>query len=356
MGIDYKKAGVDIDEGEALVDWLKETQPKKWPHQDRLVGGLGGFSALFRADFRNMKEPCLVSCTDGVGTKVKLASHFRSYAGVGQDLVAMCVNDMICVGAQPLFFLDYYSTGKLEQEAARDFLDGVRQACLKSEMALIGGETAEMPDIYAAGEFDCAGFSVGVVDKEQAFGSHRVKNGDRLLAVKSSGFHSNGFSLIRRVFAEDLDQYKDELLEPTALYPELVSALKTAAVEISAIANITGGGMDNIPRVLPEGCVADLKPWSVPELFLEVKKRADLDWPGLLRTLNCGIGLVLVVASQQFERAVEVCRTCGLETYDLGAVRPVHDGDSDETLQRRWSLDLEQMGEKHAQSLQRGSR
>ncbi|NQZ01238.1 MAG: phosphoribosylformylglycinamidine cyclo-ligase [Bdellovibrionales bacterium] len=352
MGLDYKQAGVDIDQGEALVDWLKSTQPKKWPHQERLVGGIGGFSALFRADFQNMTEPCLVSCTDGVGTKVKLATHFGSYQGVGQDLVAMCVNDMICVGAQPLFFLDYYSTGKLEQEAARDFLEGVRQACLKSEMALIGGETAEMPDVYSAGEFDCAGFSVGVVDRPKALGAHRVSAGDALVWVSSSGFHSNGFSLIRKVFAEDLDQHKDELLKPTALYPELVSQLRASSVEISAIANITGGGMDNIPRVLPENLMAKLQPWSVPQPFLQVKTRAELDWPDLLRTLNCGVGLVLVLPESNTTQAIEVCRGQGYQAGVLGEVGLLEDSAPERVQQFRWSLDFESMQSQNAAAME----
>ncbi|MEO0335907.1 MAG: phosphoribosylformylglycinamidine cyclo-ligase [Pseudomonadota bacterium] len=351
MGIDYKQAGVDIDQGDALVNWLKSTQPKKWPHQERLVGGIGGFSALFRADFQNMKEPCLVSCTDGVGTKVKLASHFGSYSAVGQDLVAMCVNDLICVGAQPLFFLDYYSTGKLEQAAAREFLDGVRQACLKSEMALIGGETAEMPDIYSPGEFDCAGFSVGVVDRELAYGSHRVRENDQLVWVQSSGFHSNGFSLLRKVFAEDLDQHKEELLTPTALYPELVSALRARQIKISAISNITGGGMDNIPRVLPEGMVADLEPWELPKSFLEVKKRAELEWISLLRTLNCGIGLVLVLPGSEVESAISICKEQGLAAGALGRVRKQSESDSGDTLERGWFVDLERLEELNSSQL-----
>ena len=204
MSMDYKQAGVDVAAGDALVDWLKSTNPKKFPHQDKIVSGIGGFAALFRADFSKMKEPCLVSCTDGVGTKVKLAAEFGRYREVAQDLVAMCVNDMVCCGAQPLFFLDYYATGKLQLDAAKDFLSGVRDACHESDCALIGGETAEMPGVYHEKDFDCAGFAVGVVDKPEALGPHRVKVGDRLLGLASSGFHSNGYSLLRKVFAEDL--------------------------------------------------------------------------------------------------------------------------------------------------------
>ncbi len=308
MGIDYKQAGVDIKKGEALVDWLKNNQPKSWPHQERLVGGLGGFSALFRADFKDMKEPCLVSCTDGVGTKLKVATHFKSYAGVGQDLVAMCVNDLLCVGAQPLFFLDYYATGKLQSEVAQDFLAGVQAACLQSELALIGGETAEMPGMYQPGDFDCAGFCVGVVDRPQALGPHNVKPGDSLIALKASGFHSNGFSLIRKVFKNDLDNYKKILLEPTALYVKTLKYLKEVGVELHAVANITGGGLDNILRALPEGTAVNLKPWPVPEAFLEVKERGGMAWKDLLRTLNCGLGMVLILPEVQKKKALEALK------------------------------------------------
>jgi phosphoribosylformylglycinamidine cyclo-ligase len=243
----------------------------------------------------------------------------------------------------PCFFLDYYSTGKLEQKAAREFLDGVRQACLDSEMALIGGETAEMPDIYSAGEFDCAGFSVGVVDREKAYGAHRVSSGDHLIWVASSGFHSNGYSLLRKVFAEDLADHQQELMTPTALYPQLITALKSDAVTVSAIANITGGGMDNIPRVLPDNLLAELEPWQLPSGFLRVKKRAELEWPSLLRTLNCGIGLVLIVPHTQAEKVRLVCENQGFASGDLGKVREVGDSDDSESKARRWTLDFEMM-------------
>ncbi len=212
MAIDYKQAGVDVEAGDALVDWLKASAPARWPHQDRLVAGIGGFAALFRADFKELSEPCLVSCTDGVGTKIKVAVHFDSFKEVAQDLVAMCVNDMVCCGATPLFFLDYYASGKLRLPAAKNFLAGVQAACIESNCALIGGETAEMPGVYEGNDFDCAGFSVGVVDRPKALGAHRVQAGMRLLGVSSSGFHSNGFSLLRKVFAQDMDQWREQLL------------------------------------------------------------------------------------------------------------------------------------------------
>ena len=337
MAIDYKQAGVDVEAGDALVDWLKTSAPAKWPHQDRLVEGIGGFAALFRADFKDHQEPCLVSCTDGVGTKIKIAVHFESYKEVAQDLVAMCVNDLICCGARPLFFLDYYASGKLRLPAAKDFLSGVQAACIESECALIGGETAEMPGVYDGNDFDCAGFSVGVVDKPKALGAHRVKPGMKLLGVASSGFHSNGFSLLRKVFAEDLAHWKNELLKPTALYVKLVHAA-IASGGVEAVAHITGGGMDNVPRVLPKGSVAKIKSWPVPAPFLEVKKRSGMTWASMLTTLNCGIGMVWVVQPSAFEALKKICSVHGHQAFDLGLVEESSADENPGTAEPTWEL------------------
>ena len=220
--MDYKSSGVDVEAGDSLVDWLIEDEKKyPTPHADKIISGIGGFASLFRADFSKMKKPCLVTCTDGVGTKVKLASEFNRYEGIGQDLVAMCVNDLICTGGDPLLFLDYYASGKLNLENAQSFLRSVRKACFDSDCALIGGETAEMPGVYHDNDFDCAGFAVGVVDEEKSLGSRLVKKGDQVLGVASSGFHSNGYSLLRQVFAQDKEKWLDTLLTPTALYVKL---------------------------------------------------------------------------------------------------------------------------------------
>lgn len=319
MAIDYKQAGVDVEAGDALVDWLKANAPAKWPHQDRLVEGIGGFAALFRADFKEMKEPCLVSCTDGVGTKIKIAVHFESYREVAQDLVAMCVNDLVCSGAKPLFFLDYYASGRLRLPAAKDFLSGVQAACIESECALIGGETAEMPGVYEGNDFDCAGFSVGVVDRARVLGRHRVKPGMRLVGIASSGFHSNGFSLLRKLFAADMDQWRDVLLKPTALYVKLVGAAVDAG-GLQAVAHITGGGMENLPRVLPEGTVARVKPWPVPGPFLEVKKRSGMTWMNMLGTLNCGIGNIWVVDADSVQKMISLSEKLGHRAFDLGEI------------------------------------
>jgi phosphoribosylformylglycinamidine cyclo-ligase len=317
--LNYKTAGVDVEAGDALVDWLKEER-RPWPHQERIVDGIGGFASLFRIQFPEMKKPCLVTCTDGVGTKVKIAAEFENYSTVGQDLVAMCVNDLICTGGIPLLFLDYYATGKLNLKAAQGFLASVSRACRESECALVGGETAEMPGVYQANDFDCAGFAVGIVDEDKAWGAHRVKSGDRIYALSSSGFHSNGYSLLRRVFEKDLATWKDVLLTPTALYVRVTKAIQ-AQTEIHAAAHITGGGIENIPRILPEGWDWERRQWSWPEPFKEVQRRTGLSSNEMLTTLNCGIGFCYVapvaaekVIRQEGERA-------GFQVYDLGEVR-----------------------------------
>lgn len=319
MGMNYKAAGVDVEAGDALVDWLRESSPANSPHKDKLVSGIGGFAAVFRLQFPEMKKPCLVSSTDGVGTKILLAAQFKSYRGVGQDLVAMCVNDLVCCGAQPLFFLDYYATGKLELEAAKEFLGGVRDACHQSGAALIGGETAEMPGVYRGNDFDAAGFAIGIVDEEKTLGPQRVSIGDRVIGVESSGFHSNGYSLLRKVFEADLDSWRDVLMTPTHLYAEPVLELAREGW-LNAVANITGGGMENIPRVLPEGTVLPLIDWAWPEPFLVVQDRTGLSRIEMLKTLNCGIGLTLIVAPENVGKIESRLKARGLKTFDLGTI------------------------------------
>lgn len=326
--IDYKSSGVDIEAGDQLVDWLieceaeeKATSQNKYknPHGERIVSGIGGFASLFRADFPKMKKPCLVTCTDGVGTKVKLASLYQRYEGIGQDLVAMCVNDLICTGGEPLLFLDYYATGKLDLVAAKTFLKSVKQACLDSDCALVGGETAEMPGVYHDQDFDCAGFAVGVVDEEKTLGPHLVKKGDRVLGVSSSGFHSNGYSLLRKVFEQDMDQWIDTLIQPTALYVKLFKALRDQ-VELHALAHMTGGGIENIPRVLPAHLTWKRQDWSWPQMFKEVQRRTQMTDEKMLVTLNCGVGLSIVLPSESWSLAQTLCEKSGFQTFDLGVL------------------------------------
>lgn len=319
--IDYKSSGVDIEAGDALVDWLTETETKiKMPHAEKIVSGIGGFASLFRADFSKMKKPCLVTCTDGVGTKVKLAAQYGRYEGIGQDLVAMCVNDLICTGGEPLLFLDYYATGKLDLVAAKSFLESVRKACVDSDCALVGGETAEMPGVYSEKDFDCAGFAVGVVDEEKTLGAHLVQKGDRVLGVASSGFHSNGYSLLRKVFEKDMDQWIDVLIKPTALYVKLAKALK-GKVSLHALAHMTGGGIENVPRVLPHNLKWQRKDWVWPEAFQEVQKRTGMSHEKMLVTLNCGVGLSVVLPAEDYSSAKNICESFGFQTYDLGEIQ-----------------------------------
>lgn len=318
----YEASGVNVETGDALVDWLEKSDQEnpKSKHQQNLLSGIGGFASLFRASFEGYKKPCLITCTDGVGTKVLLASEFKDYSGVGQDLVAMCVNDLVCSGGEPLLFLDYYAVGKLDLEAAKSFLNSVKQACAKSFCLLVGGETAEMPGVYKPGHFDCAGFAVGVVDEDLRWGEHLVKENDVVVGISSSGFHSNGYSLLRRVFENDLKDWKEVLLTPTALYVELVQNLKNKQVQVHAAAHITGGGIENVPRVLPKDLKWQKKDWSWPDSFLEVQRRTKMSDQEMLETLNCGVGFVLILPESSAEGAHEVARDLGFKTFDLGRI------------------------------------
>lgn len=327
MSIDYKKAGVDVAAGDALVDWL-QTDKSRLPHADRVLSGIGGFASLFRIQFPEMKKPCLITCTDGVGTKVKIASRFKRFEGVGQDLVGMCVNDLICTGGRPLMFLDYYAVGKLDLDAAKAFLESVKKACQASDCALVGGETAEMPGVYQPGDFDCAGFAVGIVDEEATLGPQHVQAGDVLIGASSSGFHSNGYSLFRKVFENDMDDWADELLKPTALYVSLMKELMAENLVVAA-AHITGGGIDNIPRVLPKGLNAEIQPWPFPAPFKEVQKRTGLSDLEMMKTLNCGIGFVLVARSGRASEIHHLIRKHGFESFDLGLVKPGAEASAD---------------------------
>lgn len=317
----YQLAGVDVESGDALVDWLvSENKNQTSPHAHRIVSGIGGFASLFRADFPEMKKPLLVTCTDGVGTKVKLAAMTGRYQEVAQDMVAMCVNDLICTGGMPLLFLDYYATGKLDVKAAQDFLTGVRAACYESHCALVGGETAEMPGVYQKNDFDCAGFAVGIVDEEKTLGPHRVQKGDRLIGIESSGFHSNGFSLLRKVFEKDLDVWMDRLMVPTRLYVKFMQKL-LLTTQVHAAAHITGGGMENVPRVLNDQVQWQKKTWPLPESFLEVQKRTGMSDDEIRNTLNCGIGFVVVAPESSRSEILKVAEEFLYKTYDLGSLQ-----------------------------------
>lgn len=334
--MDYKSSGVDVKRAEALVHWIK-TQ-KNSSHNNRILSSIGGYASLFKIQFPKMKEPCLASSTDGVGTKLKIAVAYSSLPSLGQDLVAMCVNDLICVGAQPLFFLDYLSCSQLDIQQSKDFISGVYRACNTAKTALIGGETAEMPDVYQNNEFDCAGFAVGIVDQPHILGSHRVKKGARLIGLPSHGFHSNGYSLLRKVFAEDMDAWKEELLKPTALYVEVFE--KYLQGQVQALAHITGGGMDNILRVVPKGSYIQLRPWKIPRPFVEVQKRTQMSFDSLLKTLNCGIGLVCFVDETNFKNLMEALQESEFKPIDLGVIQDIQ-----KDQKSTWHLDFSKLEE-----------
>ncbi len=332
--LDYKSAGVDIDAGSRLVERIK-------PHVERtfrpeVLAGLGGFGALFELPWERYRKPVLVSGTDGVGTKLKLAMALNRHESIGIDLVAMCVNDIIVQGAEPLFFLDYFATGKLEVDTAADVIEGIAKGCQITGCALIGGETAEMPGFYSAGEYDVAGFGVGIVEKDRIIDGSKVQAGDALIGLASSGPHSNGYSLIRKILEvsnTDLQQdlagrpVGDWLLEPTRIYVK--SLLKLLEVsQINALAHITGGGItENLPRVLPEGlsAVIDLASWSMPPIFTWLQTRGNISTDEMLRTFNCGIGMIVCVPSGESKRAIQTLSENGEDARIIGTVEPAND-------------------------------
>ena len=330
----YKKAGVNIEKADRLVSWIKKRSPDLYPGAN--------YASLFPFPRQKYKNPVLAGATDGVGTKVKLAGHFKKWDTVGQDLVAMCVNDLLCVGAEPLFFLDYYACGLLDISMAKEFLKGVERACRKASCALVGGETAELPGLYAKGDFDCAGFALGVVEQSRILGARRVRAGDEIVAVKSNGFHSNGYSLLRKIYKteEDLNNRKSLLLRPTKLYTSLLPRMKRLS-GLKALAHITGGGLDNISRIIPRGLLAELKPWKVPPCFLEVKDRADLSWSSLLKTFNCGLGLVMILSNRE-----ELLKKNAVTKRDLISLGRVvrH---SPVAPEKKWRLNLKDMETKN---------
>lgn len=323
--ISYKDAGVDIDAGNALIEAIKPIA--KATARPEVSTSLGGFGALFELPMDKYKNPLLVSGTDGVGTKLRLAIESGKHDQVGIDLVAMCVNDLIVQGAEPLFFLDYYATGKLDIDTARDVIKGIGEGCQQSGCALIGGETAEMPGMYPDGDYDLAGFCVGIVEKADLIDGKKVKAGDVLLGLASSGPHSNGYSLIRKIIEvndaqlhQDCDGQPliDALMAPTKIYVKSILTLMKQ-VEIHAISHITGGGLlENLPRVMPEQTVAviDSTSWNRPAVFDWIQTHGNVEFHEMHRTLNCGIGMVVVVSESNQQAAID-CLTAQGETVSI---------------------------------------
>ncbi len=328
--LSYKDAGVDIDAGDALVERIKPLAKKTM--REGVLAGIGGFGALFEVPKR-YKEPVLVSGTDGVGTKLKLAFEWNMHDTVGIDLVAMSVNDVLVQGAEPLFFLDYFACGKLDVDTAAAVVGGIAKGCELSGCALIGGETAEMPGMYPAGEYDLAGFAVGAVEKSKILTGQNVAPCDVVLGLASHGVHSNGFSLVRKCIERaeaagtvpatlDGKPFKQAIMEPTRLYVKNVLAA-LAAHPIKALAHITGGGLlENIPRVLPEGTAAHLKKgsWPQTELFAWLQKTAGIDDIEMNRTFNNGIGMVVVVDAANAEATAATLRAAGEQVYTIGTI------------------------------------
>lgn len=329
-GITYADAGVDIDAGNELVERIKPAA--KRTIRPGTMAGLGGFGALFDLKGAGYNDPILVAATDGVGTKLRIAIDTGNVGSIGIDLVAMCVNDLVCQGAEPLFFLDYFATGKLQLEEATQIIEGIAQGCVDSGCALIGGETAEMPGMYGEGDFDLAGFAVGAMERGGDL-PLAVQEGDVLLGLTSSGVHSNGYSLVRKIVERSGLQWSDlcpfadgtlgeALLAPTTLYVKgAVAAVKADAVH--ALAHITGGGLtENLPRVLPEdmGAVIDLDTWTLPPVFHWLAEHGGIDQAEMLKTFNCGIGMIAVVPQNKLSTAEGIFAAAGHGVHRIGVI------------------------------------
>ena len=328
----YSDAGVNIDEGNRLVKLIKPAV--RASYRPEVIGDIGGFGALFSGRFKGLKDPVLVSSTDGVGTKLMVAFMADRHDTVGVDLVAMSVNDILVSGAEPLFFLDYFATGKLDAKTASKVVKGIADGCRQAGCALIGGETAEMPGLYKTGEYDLAGFAVGVVDKKKIIDGKRIKAGDAIIGLASSGLHSNGYSLARKVIFEKLglsigskpEGYKKDvgsmLIAPTRIYVKPVRGLMKE-VDICGMAHITGGGFtENIPRVIPKGLKAVIKKgsWKMPPVFKLIQDGGSIDEDEMLRTFNCGIGFIMVVREKDAEKALVKIKRLGERPYLIGTI------------------------------------
>jgi phosphoribosylformylglycinamidine cyclo-ligase len=328
MGLNYRDAGVDIDAGAALVERIKPAVART--RRAEVMAGLGGFGALFA--LKKYDEPVLVSGTDGVGTKLKLAQQLGRHDDIGIDLVGMCINDVLVQGAEPLFFLDYFATGKLDVDTAARVVNGIARGCELAGCALIGGETAEMPDMYAPGEYDLAGFCVGVVEKRALVDGQAIRAGDVLIGLASSGPHANGFSLIRKVLQHDksdLSQARlgdsllaEALMAPTAIYVKPVLSL-LQQIALPGMAHITGGGLtENIIRVVPEGLGLRIDPaaWPLPPVFAWLQRAGDIADAEMRRTFNCGIGYVLIVHPEQVSQVSAALQAMAISHWSIGAV------------------------------------
>ena len=321
----YKIAGVDIDAGNDLVDKIKKNVAAT--HNKNVLGNIGGFAGMYELD-NDIENPILVACTDGVGTKVSLAQEYNDLSGIGQDLVAMCVNDLVVCGARPLFFLDYYASSKLNVNEAATVVKSIANACIESDCALLGGETAEMPGHYIDNNFDLAGFSVGCVSKDKIIKKDNVKNGDVLIGIESSGPHSNGFSLIRKIIKEsnatddEKTQVAKKCLKPTILYPRLIKDL-ILNYKINSISHITGGGLtENLPRsITTDLCIKiNSNSWKIPSIFEWLKENGNISDEDMYRVFNCGIGMALFVDKSEALDISDKIKEFGMKSYIIGEV------------------------------------
>jgi phosphoribosylformylglycinamidine cyclo-ligase len=328
--ITYKDAGVDIEAGDELVERIKPAVKRSM--RPEVLAGLGGFGALFEIPIDRYRKPVLVSGTDGVGTKLRLAIETGRHDTIGIDLVAMCANDVVVQGAEPLFFLDYYATAKLSVDVAESVIKGIVEGCVQAGAALIGGETAEMPGMYAEGDYDLAGFCVGIVEKDAIIDGSKTRSGDALIGLPSSGPHSNGYSLIRKLLKNSKatvttklshGSLYDALLQPTRIYVKPLLAL-AKKVPIHGIAHITGGGLtENIPRVVPDGLgvLLSAQTWTRPEVFDWLQKAGNIADAEMYRTFNCGIGMTITVAAEHVDKALQVLRENGEQPAVIGEIR-----------------------------------
>ena len=318
----YKDSGVDITKGNQLIERIKPIA--KSTFRPGVLAGLGGFGAMFEIPLDKYKNPVLISGTDGVGTKLKVAEMLNKHDTIGIDLVAMCVNDLIVQGAEPLFFLDYFATGSLNPDIATSVIEGIGEGCRQSGCSLIGGETAEMPGMYSGEDYDLAGFCVGIAEKSRIIDGSKVSEGDHIVALGSSGPHSNGYSLIRKVLEKSspTNEQLNSLIEPTRIYVKsILSLLNTLPVH--AISHITGGGLlENIPRVLPEHLAAKLDPasWTQPEIFQWLQDQGNIATSEMYRVLNCGVGMVVVISKESSNEAINHLNSCGENAWLIGEV------------------------------------
>ena len=318
----YKDSGVDITKGNQLIERIKPIA--KSTFRPGVLAGLGGFGAMFEIPLDKYKNPVLISGTDGVGTKLKVAEMLNKHDTIGIDLVAMCVNDLIVQGAEPLFFLDYFATGSLNPDIATSVIEGIGEGCRQSGCSLIGGETAEMPGMYSGEDYDLAGFCVGIAEKSRIIDGSKVSEGDHIVALGSSGPHSNGYSLIRKVLEKSspTNEQLNSLIEPTRIYVRsILSLLNTLPVH--AISHITGGGLlENIPRVLPEHLAAKLDPasWTQPEIFQWLQNQGNIATSEMYRVLNCGVGMVVVISRESSNEAINHLNSCGENAWLIGEV------------------------------------